>query len=469
MATVPTHASSSSPIACLKAYLARHLPPPPLEASIPPFPRPSLNQSCAVSFSAPRTRLQEAVAARRQQKLSERVLTWIDMQQVRYVVGEAAMLLPAEHNVATAVAMKLGHAEEDATVPPACLDELELMLATLNQPMLKFTQFAAMRPQLPAAAASYCTADVFLQLQPHDAHGRIHGLAWLAVVEQASAQIAALALLQRADVADCGWLSEAQVTDMVKTWVDQVPWVHGIDPAFKEYYVRIATRLLWLPLVPYRTGKLYIDKASKSNVVQSMVPLLCRAYHDAPEYAENPLSMDRIQRLHRQYVQLDTDKNGLLSAEEVLHYGQKKAFVGPDQRPTHALTRRFVQRVFDELVTFDGDDYNSFLDLNLYLHDHTSKHALQFFWRVLDVHQCGTLDAAAVDYFLADISHAVATATGQPLDIPVLRSELFDMIHPKDPRALTFDDVWSSGRGHSFVRIVSDYEAYLHYERTNAT
>ncbi|RHZ15374.1 hypothetical protein DYB31_006704 [Aphanomyces astaci] len=63
------------------------------------------------------------------------------------------------------------------------------------------------------------------------------------------------------------------------------------------------------------------------------------------------------------------------------------------------------------------------------------------------------------------------------------QSELFDMIQPKLPWVLTFDDVWSSGRGHSFVRcnadlrdttaslvcrILTDHEAYLQYEHANA-
>ncbi|KAF0711637.1 hypothetical protein AaE_012198 [Aphanomyces astaci] len=224
----------------------------------------------------------------------------------------------------------LGQGQGTDNLPPPHLDELDLIEVTLNQPLLSFDQFTALRPQLPPAAATYCTADVFMQLQPHDAHGRIYGLAWLAVVEQASAQVATYALLRsvemsrdgymNTDICDRGYLIESDVTGMVTTWLDTVPWTQSID----------------------------------------------------------------------------------------------------------------------------------------------------FFWRILDVHRCSTLNSDAIGYFLEDIAEAVFKATNEPLATADLRSELFDMIQPKLPWVLTFDDVWSSGRGHSFVRILTDHEAYLQYEHANA-
>ncbi|RHY71537.1 hypothetical protein DYB34_010010 [Aphanomyces astaci] len=161
----------------------------------------------------------------------------------------------------------LGQGTKD-NLPPPHLDELDLIEATLNQPLLSFDQFTALRPQLPSAAATYCTADVFMQLQPHDAHGRIYGLAWLAVVEQASAQVATYALLRNADICDRGYLIESDVTGMVTTWLDTVPWTQSIDPAFIEYYIRIAARLVWLPLVPYRTG----SQSELFDMIQPKLP-----------------------------------------------------------------------------------------------------------------------------------------------------------------------------------------------------
>ncbi|ETV70239.1 hypothetical protein, variant [Aphanomyces astaci] len=414
-------ALSTSAAIHLRAYLARGHMHSSSSVSIPAlFPRPGVHTTSS-ALPPPRTPLQQALMTWRHHKLATRVLTWVELQHVQDLVHESATLLPAEKVVANVVVMHLSQGTKD-NLPPPHLDELDLIEVTLNQPLLSFDQFTALRPQLPPAAATYCTADVFMQLQPHDAHGRIYGLAWLAVVEQASAQVATYALLRNADICDRGYLIESDVTGMVTTWLDTVPWTQSIDPAFIEYYIRIAARLVWLPLVPYRTGKLSIDKAMKSTVVQSLIPLLCREYHNSPQYSRNPFATDNIQRFHRQYVQLDSNKNGMLSPYEVLQYGRKKAFVGIDQRPTHALTRRFVQRVFDELVTFDGEmDYNTFLDLNMYLRDTTSKHALQFFWRILDVHRCGTLNSDAIGYFLEDIAEAVFEATNEPLATADLR------------------------------------------------
>ncbi|RHZ15372.1 hypothetical protein DYB31_006703 [Aphanomyces astaci] len=142
----------------------------------------------------------------RHHNLATRVLTWVELQHVQDLVHESATLLPAEKVVANAVVTHLSQGQGTDNLPPPHLDELDLIEATLNQPLLSFDQFTALRPQLPSAAATYCTADVFMQLQPHDAHGRIYGLAWLAVVEQASAQVATYALLRSVEMSRDGYM-----------------------------------------------------------------------------------------------------------------------------------------------------------------------------------------------------------------------------------------------------------------------
>ncbi|KAF0700757.1 Aste57867_8710 [Aphanomyces stellatus] len=469
MATV----ASSMVRARLGSFLATYEPPP--AYGIPPLlPRqlvPSLGMRSL--DTSPPSLVGQKIQTWRRRKLCAFVLSWTQLQQVRYLVVEAATLLPFEDQlvqwIAAQQAMVHGQLETDPGMhAPPCLDELDFMHELLTEPLLNYSQFACLRSQLPAAAQAYCTADVFSQLGPHDMHGRMNGLTWLAFVQETSHQIEAFALLSRAaDGRGKGYITEDQLTRVVTSWLDRVPWKHPLDPDFVQYYVLIASRSIWLSLVPYNTGKLHLDKAIKSPLVHALLPLQCRDYHESNAYPTNPFAHEAIRSLHHQYLQLDTNKNGMLSPDEVLAFGRKKAFAGPDQQPTHHLTRQFVERVFDELVTYDGEmDYKTFLDFNLYMRDHTSKHALQFFWRALDVHQCGTLNAGAIEYFLQGIADHVLEATMQALDVGVLCSELFDMIQPKSGcTALTFEHVWASGHGHSFVRILTDHEAYLQYER----
>ncbi|CAK4094525.1 unnamed protein product [Aphanomyces euteiches] len=453
----------------LSAFVATSSRPPLTQQSsslIPPLLRPTR------STDSTSTALLDKFRAWRHDKLHEFVLSWPQLQQVKYLLYDIAVLLPPERDVVQWIHKRQTEIREALDADPTCqippgLEELDHMLAFVSTPRLNYSQLCSLRNQLPKAAQIYCTPEIFMQLEPHDMHGRMDGLAWLAFVERASLQIEAFAFVQSADKSDKGFLTEAQLTALINEWLVRVPWKTPPEPAFESYFIMQTTRRLWLSLVPYGTGKLHLDKAMRSPDVHALLQLLCRDYHDSPAYSSNPFAVETIQTLHRQYVQLDTDKNGLLSPTELLDYGRKKAFVKPeDMQPTHCFTRRFIQRVFDVMVTYEGEmDYKTFMDFSLYMRDETSKAALQFFWRLFDVHACGGFGATAIEYFLSDIAEKAHEMTGSSVDIGILRSEMFDMIQPKDPSWIQFDDVFASGHGHVFVRVLTDYQAFVAYDR----
>lgn len=102
----------------------------------------------------------------------------------------------------------------------------------------------------------------------------------------------------------------------------------------------------------------------------------CRGFFD-PAVALN---------LHKQYLQLDADRNGLLSASELRDFGKKRAFLlltGPKTsagaaEPTHDLTHAFVAQVFCHVPSFDGElDYRAYMDFALVIMDKSSTSALR--------------------------------------------------------------------------------------------
>lgn len=60
----------------------------------------------------------------------------------------------------------------------------------------------------------------------------------------------------------------------------------------------------------------------------------------------------------------------------------------------------FVERVFQECLTYDGEmDYKTYLDFVLALENRSEPQALHYLFRVLDVRALGYLDVFALNFF----------------------------------------------------------------------
>lgn len=94
----------------------------------------------------------------------------------------------------------------------------------------------------------------------------------------------------------------------------------------------------------------------------------------------NSFAPSAVRQIHRQYTQLDKDKNGMLSTGEMEEYGKKRAFNPTHQQPTHDLTRAFIAQVFSERPTYppDGEmDYKAYIDFTLLMADRSSVASLR--------------------------------------------------------------------------------------------
>ena len=67
---------------------------------------------------------------------------------------------------------------------------------------------------------------------------------------------------------------------------------------------------------------------------------------------------------------------------------------------TGSLTREFIERVFEEYLTYEGElDYKSYLDFVLAMENKKEPQALQYFFRLLDVQHKGALTTFDLNYF----------------------------------------------------------------------
>ncbi|GMF25876.1 unnamed protein product [Phytophthora lilii] len=210
------------------------------------------------------------------------------------------------------------------------------------------------------------------------------------------------------------------------------------DKEFQQYYELICARMLLLPhgLQQIRTRGLSIHQIVTCSRFAEFFRLMDDSLRERYDQQKNAFHPARIRLVHRQYLQLDRDGNGMLSVSELQDYGKKRAFNPAGNEPTHDLTDAFVTQVFAEVPTFYGEmDYHAYLDFTLTLSDKVSAAALrvssrlrcvvaiilrlnmiwlpQFFWGVLDFQKQGFLDAFTLDYFLRSLLEKIYEHEGK--------------------------------------------------------
>ena len=158
-------------------------------------------------------------------------------------------------------------------------------------------------------------------------------------------------------------------------------------------------------------------------------------------------------RVYGQYLNLDTDHNGMLSQAELLRYG------------TGTLTPVFVERVFQECLTYEGEmDYKTYLDFVLAMENKKEPQALQHLFRILDVRHEGHLSVFALNYFFRAIQEEMRQHKQEPVTFEDVKDEIFDMVKPADPLRITLADLIRSGQGDTVVSILTDLNGFWSYE-----
>ena len=117
-------------------------------------------------------------------------------------------------------------------------------------------------------------------------------------------------------------------------------------------------------------------------------------------------------RIYRQFLQLDTDHDGMLTPDELGRFDEEQ----------HSLTPAFCNRLFEVVHTYEGRlDYKGYLDLVISLQAlrpasavPAAEAALRYFWRVLNLHDAPSLGSGELSYFARPAGRkrplAVATA-----------------------------------------------------------
>ena len=165
--------------------------------------------------------------------------------------------------------------------------------------------------------------------------------------------------------------------------------------------------------------------------------------------------------LYADYLELDTDQNGLLSASELGRYRGG------------GLTTAFVSRIFQECQTYRNRetgqseiDYKSYLDFVLATTYKGTSEALAYFMRLLDVQRAGGLTAFDVCYFFRAVVEKF-DEFGEEANCTVedVKDEIYDMVKPADPTLITLRDLEACKVGDTVVGMLTDMHAFWQYDR----
>ena len=165
--------------------------------------------------------------------------------------------------------------------------------------------------------------------------------------------------------------------------------------------------------------------------------------------------------LYADYLELDADQNGMLSAEELARYRGG------------GLTSVFVSRIFQECQTYRNVntgqseiDYKSYLDFVLATTYKGTSEALSYFMRLLDVQKLGGLSTFDVCYFFRAVVDKFSDFGDEAnCEVEDVKDEIFDMVKPANPTIITLADLINCKVGDTVVGMLSDMHAFAAYDR----
>jgi len=165
--------------------------------------------------------------------------------------------------------------------------------------------------------------------------------------------------------------------------------------------------------------------------------------------------------LYADYLELDDDENGMLTAAELGRY-----------RGGY-LTSVFVSRVFQECQTYRNHgtgqseiDYKSYLDFVLAMTYKGTSESLAYFYRLLDVQKKGGLAAFDVCYFFRAVVDKFAEFGDEAnCEVEDVKDEIFDMVKPRDRMMITLQDLVNCKVGETVVGMLTDMHAFAMYDR----
>lgn len=327
---------------------------------------------------------------------------------------------------------------------------------TEDDQFINYHDFLEVAAQSGPKCQKYFTPEVFAKLQNGDPHGRVNIVALFNYIMRKVWYHQTRIGLSMYDVIGQGYLREVDLENYILELIPTLPQLDGLEKSFHSFYVCTAVRKFLFFLDPLRTGRVRIQDILACSFLDDLLEL---RDVDLPKDVQdsNWFSAPSALRVYGQYLNLDKDHNGMLNREELAGYG------------TGTLTSVFMERVFQECLTYDGEmDYKTYLDFVLAMENRQEPQSLQYLFRILDINGKGYLDTFCLNYFFRSIQEQMTFHGQEPVSFEDVKDEIFDMVKPADPTKITLQDIINCGQGDTMVSILIDLNGFWTYENREA-
>jgi Ca2+-binding EF-hand superfamily protein len=313
---------------------------------------------------------------------------------------------------------------------------------------------------MPARCSrSFFCASHFAKFFP-DSHGRISLLDFFQWARRKNALMETRIELSSFDADADGTLTEKELEQWIEALIPNLPALEGIVGEFVDFYRVTAVRKFLFFLDPRRRTRVPIKELLASPVTHELLELK-RLDITSDELRHNWFSLAYAEMLYADYLELDEDQNGMLSAQELSRYRGG------------GLTGVFIERIFQECQTYRNPqtrqseiDYKSYLDFVLATTYKGTPESLSYFLRLLDIQKVGGLTALDVKIFFRAVVHKFAEFGDEAnCEVDDVKDEIFDMVKPRDPMFITLSDLIACKVGDTVVGMLTDMNAFAAYDR----
>lgn len=322
--------------------------------------------------------------------------------------------------------------------------------------MLNYEEFIAVGRQAPQRTKPFFKPVIFAKLLNGDPYMRISMGVFFTYVMRKIWFCQTRIGLSIYDIQGQGYLRETDLENYILELMPTLPQLYILDKSFYSFYVCTAVRKFFFFLDPKRTGRIKIQDILASNFLDQLLELRDKDLSKQTQLS-NWFSAPSALKVYGDYLALDVDRNGMLSKEELSHYG------------SNTLTSVFINQVFQECLTYEGEmDYKTYLDFVLAMENRKEPQALQYFFRILDINKEGYLHLFNFHYFFRGILEMPIDCGQELVKFEDIQNEIFDMVKPEVHWKITFKDLLRSGQGETVVNILIELKGFWAYENREA-
>ena len=316
---------------------------------------------------------------------------------------------------------------------------------------INYEQFVNIAKELPHKFSQFFKPSVFMKCD-RDEYGRIEIVPFFHYIVRKVNLCQTRIQISLYDSAGFGYLKEKDLENYIYELIPTFPQLSSMQEKFYGFYVITAVRKFFFFLDPKKTGKIWIKDLLTSPILAELYELRQERW-TVDDAMQNWFSVQSALKVYETYLRLDIDHNGMLRKQELVRY-------------SGGLTTIFVDRLFEEYQTFEGEmDYKSYLDFVLAMENKKTVQSMQYFWKILDIYNKNAIDTFVINTFFRAVIAKLESKEKYGFRVEDIKDEIWDMAKPVLPYALQFEDLVYCGSGDIIIAMLIDAKAFYEYDQ----